>query len=56
LPSKAPALPVSKFSGGAVDTGDAPWIVNTPGFLEKIWNGTKVIFRSLGEDDSWKKT
>ncbi len=28
LPSMTPAIPVAKFSSDAVDTGDAPWLVN----------------------------
>ncbi len=27
----------------------------SPQILEKIWNGPNVIFKGLGETDSWKK-
>jgi hypothetical protein len=35
------------------------WLANISGsqrILKKIWNDPYVIFRGLGEDDSWKKT
>ncbi len=57
-----PALPVTKFAPGVVDTGGKVsmilvvhldlWI--SPQIFEKIWNDPDVIFRGLAEDDSWK--
>ncbi len=39
-----------KLATGVPDTGGVPW----PNFW-KFWNDPNVIFRGLGEDDSWKK-
>ncbi len=44
-----------KFTTGVVD--NKGWILTCKflcEFVEKIWNDTNVIFRGLGEDDSWK--
>jgi hypothetical protein len=39
-----------------IGTGGGPWLVNISAhFLKKVWNEPNVIFRGLGEDDSWKK-
>jgi hypothetical protein len=58
---------VAKFAAGVVDTGGkfATGVNNTrehldlqisPRILKKIWINPNVIFRGLGECDSWKKT
>ncbi len=41
-----------EFAKGVVDTGSAPWLAT---IFNKIWNDPNVIFRDLGEDDSWNK-
>ncbi len=51
----ASLTPVAKFAAGVVDTGGAHWLANISRNFKKIWNGHTVIFRGLGEDDSWKK-
>jgi hypothetical protein len=38
------------------DTSGAPWLVNISKNFRKIRNDPGVIFRGLGEDDSWKKS
>ncbi len=65
--STTPVVPVAKFTAGVVDTGcifaaividtgGAPLLVNISlRIFDKIWNDFSVIFRDLGEDDSWKK-
>ncbi len=51
-----PVVSVAKFTTGVSDTGGAPWLANISAIFRKIRNDPKVIFRGLGEDDSWKKT
>ncbi len=51
--STTPVVPEGKFTAAGVIYTDAPWPANISTF-EKIRNDTNVIFRGLGEDDSWK--
>ncbi len=44
------------FATSVVDTGGAPRLANISANFQKIWNGPRVIFRGLGEEDSWKKS
>jgi hypothetical protein len=44
-----------KFATGVVDASGAPWLANISAIFEKFRNDPKVIFRGLGEDDSWQK-
>ena len=55
---------VAKFAAGVVDTGLPPVLLTpvvnldlriSPRIFEKIRNDPNVIFRGLGEGDSWKK-
>ncbi len=52
--STLPVELVAKFAAGVVDIGGkfATGVVDTGG---APWNDTSVIFKGLGEDDSWKK-
>ncbi len=51
LVSETPAVPVAKFA-----TGGAPWLVNfSTNFRKKFEINPNVIFRGLGEDNSYKQ-
>ncbi len=43
-----------KFTTGAADTGGEPWLANISAILRKNLKWPNVVFRGLGEDDSWK--
>ncbi len=52
--STTTAVQAAKFDAGVID--GAPWLANlSADFCEKIWKDPNVIFKGLGEDDSWKK-
>ncbi len=44
-----------KFATSVIDTGGASWLGNISGNFQKNWNHPNLIFRGLGEGDSWKK-
>ncbi len=48
-------LPVSLISVATLPPAVHLHLRISPRIFKKIWNDHKVIFRGLGEDDSWKK-
>ncbi len=43
------------FANNVIDTGGAPWLVNSSANFQKSRHDPNIIFRGLREDDSWKK-